>query len=80
MTKTIDEVIDSIDALIGDTPVSHQLSVALNNMASKDHTHDECVPREEFNELKKIVDQLVVLVGDRSVAEQISMAVKGGIK
>lgn len=80
MTKTIDEVLDSIDALIGDTPVSHQLSVALNNMAIKDHSHREYVSREEFDELKKIVDQLVNLVGDRTVAEQIAMATKGGEK
>lgn len=71
--KTIGEAIDN---LIGDTPVSVQLSAALSQMASKDHTHPDYVSRKEFEKLKQIVENLISLVGDESVAIQINNAMK----
>lgn len=72
-SKTIGEAIDSI---IGDTPVSVQLNTALDQMAQKDHTHEDYVTREEFDKLKQIVENLVSLVGDESVAAQINNAMR----
>lgn len=71
--KTIGEAIDNI---IGDTPVSVQLNAALNQMARKDHVHEDYVPRVEFESLKRNVETLIALVGDISVSEQISNAIE----
>lgn len=77
---TKDELITYIqsilDGIIGDVPVSEQLSIALGQMASKSHNHEEYVPRNEFDELKKQVEVLSKLVGDIPVSEQINMANK----
>lgn len=70
------ELLNTIETLIGDTPVSEQLSVALSYMAPKDHVHDYYADRKEFEILKKQVELLLELVGDQSVAEQISMALQ----
>ena len=70
------EVNDMLDDLVGGTPVSVQLSAALERMATKEHTHDDYVTREEFDELKKQVETLINLVGDVSVSEQINMAIE----
>lgn len=67
---------DTIEILIGDTPVSEQLGAALSYMAPKEHTHDNYVTREEFEAVRKQVELLLELVGDMSVAEQISIAIK----
>lgn len=75
MEKSIDNKLDDINNLIGDTPVSVQISTAIHHKAEKDHTHEEYAPRDEFEALKRIVDQLVNLVGDTSVAEQIDAAI-----
>ena len=72
-SKTIGEAIDSI---IGDTPVSVQLNTALNQMARKDHVHEDYVSRVEFESLKRNVETLIALVGDISVSEQISNAIE----
>lgn len=66
---------DAIEVLIGDTPVSEQLGAALGYMATKEHTHDNYVTREEYETLKQQVELLLELVGDMSVAEQISTAI-----
>lgn len=62
-----------IDALIGDTPVSEQLAVALSRMAPKDHTHDYATC-SEVEELKRKIEMLSDLIGDSPVAEQIQTA------
>lgn len=67
---------DTIETLIGDTPVSEQLGAALSYMAPKEHVHDNYITREEFETLKQQVELLLELVGDISVAEQISLALK----
>ena len=71
--KTIGEAIDSI---IGDTPVSVQLNTALDQMASRDHVHEDYVPRVEFEFLKMNVETLIALVGDVPVSEQIANAIE----
>ena len=73
MENNITEIIENI---IGDTPVSVQLAMALGNMAEKDHAHDEYALRNEVEELKKKINMLVDLVGDTSVSEQIYAAIK----
>lgn len=78
MEKSIAERFDVIDSLIGDTPVSVQISDAIYHKAERDHEHEEYALLDEFEKLKEIVDQLVNLVGDTSVAEQINAAIKGG--
>ena len=73
-SRSINEVINAIDTIIGDTPVSEQLAAALNGMAPKDHSHEEYVTITEFNKLKSEVKKLIELVGDTSVSEQINVA------
>lgn len=70
------DILDQINTLIGDVPVSEQLSIALGSMVPKDHTHDNYVTLDDFEELKKQVDALVNLVGDISVSAQITAALK----
>ncbi|MBQ8570251.1 MAG: hypothetical protein IJ444_01935 [Kiritimatiellae bacterium] len=67
---------ETIEILIGDTPVSEQLSAALSYMAPKGHTHDDYASKAEVDKLKKQIELLLELVGDQSVAEQINMALK----
>ena len=74
--KEVNEVLENIDAVIGDVPVSVQLSAALCRMATKEHTHSEYVPRSEFDELRSMVELLIALVGDVPVSEQINSAIK----
>lgn len=64
---------DTILNLIGDTPVSEQIAMALEHMAPKDHTHDYATSAE-VEELKRKIEVLMDLVGDTRVADQISMA------
>ena len=64
-----------INNLIGDTPVSEQLSAALERMAPKDHTHDYAT-RDEVEELRRKFEMLADLIGDTSVSEQIALALK----
>lgn len=73
--RSINDVINTIDTIIGDTPVSEQLAAALNGMAAKDHSHSEYVTIEEYNKLKAEVEKLTELVGDTSVSEQINVAI-----
>ena len=47
------DISDQINTLIGDVPVSEQLSIALGRLASKGHTHGNYVIIDEFNELKR---------------------------
>ena len=67
--------LDGRDFVVGDTPVSEQLAVALDRMSPKNHTHDEYVTRAEVNVLKRDVEKLLDLVGDIPVSEQINMAI-----
>lgn len=64
---------NTLDALIGDVPVSEQLAAALERMAPKDHTHDYAT-HDEVEELKRKIEMLMDLVGDTRVADQIAMA------
>ena len=68
------EYIHTLDDLIGDAPVSVQISAALERMAPKDHTHNYAT-RDEVDDLKKKIELLLDLVGDVSVSDQISMAI-----
>ena len=70
----IKSISDTIDNLIGDVPVSEQLGAALERMASKDHTHDNCATHDEVEELNKKINALMDLVGDIPVSEQINNA------
>lgn len=74
--KEVNEVLENIDAVIGDVPVSVQLSAALGRMATKEHEHPEYVSRSEFDELRSMVELLIALVGDVPVSEQINSAMK----
>lgn len=69
-------VLNNIHSLIGDTPVSEQLDIAINRMAEKDHSHDCYALMAEFVALKKRVDELEALVGDIPVSVQINEAIK----
>lgn len=64
---------DTILNLIGDTPVSEQIAMALEYVAEKDHTHDYATSAE-VAELRRKIELLSDLVGDTSVADQITMA------
>ena len=64
---------NTLDALIGDVPVSEQLAAALERMAPKDHAHDYAT-HDEVEELKQKINMLMDLVGDTRVADQIAMA------
>lgn len=75
LQKLIDTFND-FDGIVGDVPVSEQLSTALAHMAAKDHTHDEYATLAEVAELKKQVEKLFDLVGDTSVSEQINMSIE----
>lgn len=76
--KSLDlqKIVDGLNGIVGDVPVSEQLSLALDHMADKDHKHEEYVSREEFNALKRDVNKLIDLIGDTSVSEQINEAIK----
>lgn len=65
----------TLENLIGDTPVSEQLGMALDRMALKEHTHDNYASRDEVEDLKRKIEKLLDLVGDTSVADQIVMAI-----
>lgn len=67
---------DTLDSIVGDAPVSEQLCIALERTASKNHTHNNYVTRDDFEELSKIVRTLVDLVGDMPISEQIAAALK----
>lgn len=69
------DVLDEIRSIVGDTPVSEQISVALDYVAPKKYVHEECVSRAEHDALKQRVDAIASLIGDTSVAEQISTAI-----
>lgn len=78
--KSISDIFEEINSIVGDTPVSEQLGAALNRMASKQHEHDNYVSREEFDALEKRMQALELMVGDMSVADQINIAINGYIK
>jgi hypothetical protein len=44
---------NTLDILIGDTPVSEQLGAALEHMAPKDHIRSEYATSNEVEELRK---------------------------
>lgn len=67
--KVTGDAIRELQALIGDTPASEQISAAITS-----HEHQNYASLDEFNKLKDIVMQLCDLVGDTAVSEQISMS------
>lgn len=73
--RSLDDIYNDFTSLVGDTPVSEQLSIALNKMAEKSHIHNEYVTREEYDKLQTQLEMLVDLVGDVAVSEQISNAI-----
>lgn len=75
-TNLVQKLIDTLDGIVGDVPVSEQLGAALGHMAEKEHTHDEYVTRAEIMELKQQVEKLIDLVGDTPVSEQINMSIE----
>lgn len=70
------DISDQINTLIGDVPVSEQLSIALGRLTPKDHVHDNYITIDEFNKLKRQFEALASLVGDIPVSEQINAALK----
>lgn len=66
---------ETLDALIGDVPVSEQLGAALERMAPVDHAHEEYATIEELKELRKQLEKLMDLVGDAPISEQINTAI-----
>lgn len=76
--KSLDlqKIVDDLDGIVGDVPVSEQLAVALSRMAVKDHKHEDYATRVELMELKRVVEKLVELVGDVPVSEQIYNVIK----
>jgi hypothetical protein len=73
--QSILNVLNGIDGLVGDVPVSEQLGAALERMALKDHMHDNYVTRNEIEEIKQKIEKLFDLVGDTTVSEQINAAI-----
>ena len=69
-------MLNIIEEIIGDTPVSVQLATALDRMASKD---DVKALRSDLDALRKDIEQLIKLVGDVSVSEQINNAKRTGL-
>lgn len=61
----------NVEELIGDRPVSEQISVAIKN-----HSHNEYATREEVAELKRKIELLIDLIGDTPVSQQIYDAIK----
>ena len=61
------KAINDLQYMIGDTPVSEQISAAIHY-----HEHKDYARLDEFNALKAMVEQLLFLVGDTPVSEQIS--------
>ena len=74
--RDLDNMIDIIDAIIGDTPVAEQLDTAVRDLAPKSHKHENYVSREEFEVLQAQVNKLLELVGDTPVSEQIISAIQ----
>lgn len=72
--KAVGDAFNNMENIVGDTPVSVQLSLVLDRMAEKHHVHDGYAMQDDVEELKKKIDMLIDLVGDISVAQQISMA------
>lgn len=74
-SKAVGDALNNMENIVGDTPVSVQLSIALDRMAERHHVHNEYAMRDDVEELKKKIDILIDLVGDMPVAKQISMAI-----
>lgn len=45
-------ILETLAPIIGDTPVSVQISAALEPMASKKYVHDNYITLDDFEELK----------------------------
>lgn len=69
-----------IEHLVGDTPVSEQISVAVSRLANEGHTHDEYALRADLDLLKRDVEMLKNLLGGTSVSEQIAAALQTFLK
>ena len=63
--------LDTLLSLVGDIPVSEQITIAIDN-----HTHKDYVNRSEIEDLQKKIELLLQLVGDTPVSEQIKAAIK----
>lgn len=70
-----EEILSHIQSIIGDVPVSNQLSAALDHMADKSHKHDEYATKIELDALRKEIEKLNELIGDTSVSNQINNAI-----
>ena len=68
--RSLDDIYNDLTSLVGDTPVSEQVSIALQS-----HIHNEYVTREEYDKLKSQLETLIDLVGDEALSEQISNAI-----
>lgn len=63
--------LDTLSNLVGDTPVSEQIYMAIEH-----HDHSNYADRNEVEELKRKIEVLLNLIGDTPVSEQIAMALK----
>ena len=70
--RNIDDIINNIDVIIGDTPVVEQIDAAI-----RFHKHENYVTREEYEILQAQVNKLLALVGDTPVSEQIAESLNG---
>lgn len=69
----VEKIIGKVaEEIIGDTPVSVQLAMALDKMASKE---DVNALSAELRALRNEVEKLIELVGDIPVSEQINMVI-----
>lgn len=71
VTRNMDEIINNINSLVGDTPVAVQIDTAIRS-----HGHENYITREEYEALQKKVEKLLELVGDTPVPEQIITALQ----
>lgn len=70
--QPIYEKLHGIESIIGDIPVSEQISTALNGVANEQNVRELA---NELSALKVKVETLIGLVGDTPVAEQINRAI-----
>jgi polyhydroxyalkanoate synthesis regulator phasin len=67
-----DRIIETLERMVGDTPVSVQIATALHETASRE---DMNALRSDLNALREKVEKLIMLVGDTPVSEQINMTI-----
>ena len=62
--------LDTLIGLVGDTPVSEQICIAINQ-----HIQESKALVKEVEDLKRKIEMLMNLVGDTPVSEQINVAI-----